>query len=478
MAAKFPRTSDQCRSDSLPRAVRLPIPLAAEIAVARAAGRLSRLARTGGGTTVPGKLLWKLHPTAVDQLAARLPLGSAVISATNGKTTTAAMTAEILRGRVRLAHNSSGANLVSGVASTLLDARGAELGLFEVDEAALPEVAERVQPRAVCLGNLFRDQLDRYGELEHVADGWRTAVLALPDGAALALNGDDPIVGDLARDRDDAVVFGVDDPSCARPSLQHAADSKYCVRCGTPYVYAAAYVGHLGDYRCPACRHGRPRLDVVAREIRLHGLEAVEFRLETPAGVHDVRLRVPGLYNVYNALGAAALAGTLGAALDDVAAGLERFSAAFGRFERIAVGDRRLLMLLIKNPAGANEVVRTIVDGGAPSLAVVALNDAIADGRDVSWIWDVDFEPLAAGLDRLIATGDRAAELALRFKYGGLPAEAIEVVPSLERALDRGLELTPAGGELVLLPTYTAMLALRNVVAERGFVRPYWERAA
>jgi UDP-N-acetylmuramyl tripeptide synthase len=452
--------------------------LAVEIALARAAGRLSRLAGTGGGTTVPGKLLWKIDPGAVDRLAARLPLGSALISATNGKTTTAAMTAEILRGRMRLAHNSSGANLVSGVASTLLDAPGAELGLFEVDEAALPEVVARVRPRAVCLGNLFRDQLDRYGELEHVAAGWRAAVRALSSGAALALNGDDPQVGELARDRADAVVFGVDDPSCARPSLQHAADSKYCVRCGTPYEYAAAYVGHLGDYRCPHCGHARPTLNVVARRIRVDGLDSVAFRLETPDGARDITLRVPGLYNVYNALAAASLAHTLGATLDEIVAGLERFKAAFGRFERIAVGDRRVLMLLIKNPAGANEAVRTIVDGGAPSHAVIALNDAIADGRDVSWIWDVDFEPLLPGLERLVATGDRAAELGLRFKYAGMDADAIEVVPSLQLALDRGLELTPAGGELVLLPTYTAMLALRKIVAERGFVRPYWERAA
>lgn len=476
MARKFPHPSDQCRSDSLRLVVRLSVPLAAEIALARAAGRLSRLAGTGGGTTVPGKLLWKLHPTAVDRLAERLALGSALISATNGKTTTAAMTAEILRGRVRLAHNSSGANLVSGVASTLLDARGAELGLFEVDEAALSEVAERVRPRAVCLGNLFRDQLDRYGELEHVAAGWRAAVEALPAAAALVLNGDDPVVADLARRG--TTLFGVDDPAAARPTLQHAADSKYCVRCGTPYAYAAVYVGHLGDYRCPACGHARPALDVVAREIHLLGLDAVAFRLQMPEGARDVRLRLPGLYNVYNALAAAALARALGATLDEIVSGLERFSAAFGRFERIAVGDRGLLMLLIKNPAGANEIVRTVVDGGAPSLAVVALNDAIADGRDVSWIWDVDFEPLLTGLDRLVATGDRAAELALRFKYGGMDPGAIEVIPSLEDALDRGLALTPVGGELVVLPTYTAMLALRKIVSERGFVRPYWERAA
>ncbi len=456
----------------------VPIPLVAEIAFARAAGRLSRLARTGGGTTVPGKVLWKLDPGAIDRLAARLPLGSAVISATNGKTTTAAIAAGILRERFRLAHNSSGANLVSGVASTLIDARAAELGLFEVDEAALPEVLLRVKPKAVCLGNLFRDQLDRYGELEHVAERWRSAVRALPSDAALAVNGDDPQVGALAQERPDALVFGVDDPSAARPSLQHAADSKYCVRCGAPYEYDAAYVGHLGDYRCPACDHSRPPLNVVAREIELNGLESVSFRLVTPSGTSFVRLHVPGLYNVYNALAAASLALNLGAQLDEIVAGIESFSAAFGRFERISVGDRGLLLLLIKNPAGANEAVRTIVDGGAPAVAVIALNDAIADGRDVSWIWDVDFEPLIPGLTRLVATGDRAAELALRFKYGGLEAGAIDVLPSLEAALDRGLELTPPGGELVVLPTYTAMLALRRIVGDRGFVRPYWESVA
>src|SRR5437764_7158572 len=201
------------------------VPLSVEIAGARVAARLSRLVGAGGGTTVPGKLLWKLDPGAIDRLAARLPLGSAVVSATNGKTTTAAMAASILGGRFKLAHNRAGANLVSGVASTLLDARAAELGLFEVDEAALPEILMRVKPKAVCLGNLFRDQLDRYGELEHVAEGWRSAVRSLPEDASLAVNGDDPQVGELARERPDALVFGVDEPSTARPSLQHAADS-------------------------------------------------------------------------------------------------------------------------------------------------------------------------------------------------------------------------------------------------------------
>jgi UDP-N-acetylmuramyl tripeptide synthase len=458
--------------------VRLSPALAAEAAAARAVAGLSRLAGAGGGTTLPGKLLWKLDPGAIDRLAAQLPAGAAAVSATNGKTTTTAMAAEILRPRYRLAHNAAGANLVSGVASTLLAARGAELGLFEVDEGALPEVLRRVRPRAVCLGNLFRDQLDRYGELELVAERWRAAVAELSGGARLVVNGDDPQLAAIAESREGAVAFGLDDPRVARPSLQHAADSKYCIRCGAPYEYATAYVGHLGDYRCPACGHARPPLDVVAREVELHGLERVAFELVTPEGTRAVELSLPGLYNVYNALAAASLARALGSSLDEIAAGLGRFTAAFGRFERIAVDDRQLLVLLIKNPAGANEAVRTLVDGGPPRVAVIALNDAIADGRDVSWIWDVDFEPLLAGLEQLVATGDRAAELALRFRYGGLDESAIEVEPSLDRALARGLELTPAGGELVVLPTYTAMLALQRLVAARGLARPYWERAA
>jgi len=437
------------------------------------------LVGTGGGTTVPGKLLWKLDPRAVDELARRLSLGSTLVSATNGKTTTAAMTAGILSRKLRLAHNSSGANLVSGVASTLLAARDAELGLFEVDEAALPEVARRLQPRAVCLGNLFRDQLDRYGELELVAERWRGAVQELPDNSALVVNGDDPQVGDLGRERDPGprTVFGVDDPRQANPTLQHAADSKWCIRCGTPYEYAAAYIGHLGDYRCPSCGHARPPLDVVAREIELEGIDRVSFDLITPDGSRRVRLGVPGLYNVYNALGAASLSRALGASLEEIQRGLEAFHAAFGRFERIGLDGKSLLVLLIKNPAGANEAIRTLLAGEAPSLVLAALNDGTADGKDVSWIWDVDFEPLLPALERLVATGDRAAELALRFKYAGFAEGAIEVVPPLEAALDRALELTPPGGELVALPTYTAMLALRDIVARRGFVRQYWEAA-
>jgi lipid II isoglutaminyl synthase (glutamine-hydrolysing) len=445
---------------------------------ARAVGRLSRATGRGGGTTLPGKLLWKLDPSAIDALAARLPAGVALVSGTNGKTTTTAMTARILGRDHRLAWNNSGANLASGIASTLLSAPDAELGVLEVDEFALPEIIRRVRPRALLLGNLFRDQLDRYGELEHIAERWRAAVVTLDEEAALVLAADDPLVASLGEGRTKVARFGIDDPRVARPSLQHAADSKYCLRCGRPYVYEAAYVGHLGDYRCANCGAARPPLDAVAREIRLEGLTGSSFELHTPAGSTRIELPLPGLYNVYNALAAASLTLTLGASVDEVRAGLAGFSAAFGRLERIEAGDRSVLMLLIKNPAGANEAIRTLVQETPPRTLLIALNDAIADGRDVSWIWDVDFEHLLERAERIVVSGDRAAELALRFLYGGFERERLEVVPELKVALDRALELVPAGSELVVLPTYTAMLALRAIAVERGLVRPYWERAS
>ena len=449
--------------------------LGVETAIARAAGRLSRLAGRGGGTTLPGKILTSIDSEAIGRLAARLPRGAALVSATNGKTTTSAMVAEILRPRVELVHNREGANLASGIASALMDAGDAELALLEVDEGAFPAIARQVRPQAVLLGNLFRDQLDRYGELELIAERWRAAVAGLAPSATVVVNVDDPLLAELARDRPGVLRFGVDDPSVARERLPHAADSKYCVRCGAPYLYEAAYVGHLGDYRCPNGDSARPPLDVTARSIELDGLERTRFELDAPQGSAQVTVELPGLYNVYNAVAASSLALVIGASLDDVTEGLARFRPAFGRFERFPAGDRSVLVLLIKNPAGANEAVRTLVAGGAPRITVVALNDEIADGRDVSWIWDVDFEPLAESLDRLVASGKRAEELALRFKYGGLDASRIEVVRDLDRALDRGLELVPPGGELAVLPTYTAMLALRDIAARRGLVRQYWE---
>ncbi|MEO9024165.1 MAG: MurT ligase domain-containing protein [Solirubrobacteraceae bacterium] len=450
-----------------------------KIAAARAVGGLARRAGRGGGTSLPGKVLMRLDAHAIERLAGRLPQGDAVVSATNGKTTTTAMAATILeQAGSTLVSNRAGANMAGGIASTLLGAAGrretisGELGLFEVDEFWLDRVVPQLRPRVMLLGNLFRDQLDRYGELDIIADRWAALVGTMPQ-TELALNADDPLIADLGRERAGVSYFGVEDPAMAMDEMQHASDSKHCRRCGAAYVYEAIYLGHLGRYRCPNCGQQRPVPTVAATDIELQGTRGARFKLHAPTGVLPVTLPLPGLYNVYNALGAATLCLGLGVPLEQVAAGLGAVSAAFGRAERISLGDHELSILLIKNPAGANEIIRTLaLESGELDLLGV-LNDGVADGRDISWVWDADFELLVGHVRRFTCAGTRAAELALRLKYAGVPADRLEVVPALPAALDSALA---AAGEqsLYALPTYTALLQLRQELSRRGHVDPYW----
>jgi UDP-N-acetylmuramyl tripeptide synthase len=437
-----------------------------------------------------------MEPRAIGRLARGLDRGSLVVSATNGKTTTSGMLAGILSEHgLRAVHNRAGANMPGGVATALLeqsrisasrnpgsarDGRPA-IGLFEVDEAWLNEVVDDLSPHTVLLGNLFRDQLDRYGELEKLADEWSELVAAREADTTFVLNADDPLVADAGRDADAntrrrITYFGLEDRAHALERIEHASDAKHCRRCGTAYRYSAAYLGHLGDYRCPHCGNARPQPQVYVRDVELHGMSGSRFTVASPAGDVRVALRLPGLYNVYNALGAAACALELGASLEEIRRGLESFAAAFGRAEEIAIGDRSLSILLVKNPAGANEVFRTLAaaDGAGLDMWIV-LNDRIADGRDISWIWDADFETLAPHVKRVVCSGTRAEELALRLKYAGIEPTHLEIVPQLERGLDLALAATDGNRPLYALPTYTALLELRDVLAARGHAPPFWE---
>jgi len=423
----------------------------------------------------------RLEPHAIAELSTRLERGAALVSATNGKTTTAAMVASILeRTGISLVHNRAGANMAGGIASTLLAATqpggriDGELGLFEVDEFWLDRVTPELRPRALLLCNLFRDQLDRYGELETIADRWAAVVASLPSEAKLVLNADDPLIADLGRGHGGVSYYGVEDDSVALPEMQHASDSKHCRRCGAAYTYETVYLGHLGRYRCPSCGQERPAPTVAAARIELLGTRAASFTLRTPNGNAAIELPLPGLYNVYNALGAAALSLRLGASLEDVAAGLKTVTAAFGRAERVTVADVELSILLVKNPAGANEILRTLTLEPGELDVLAILNDRTADGRDVSWVWDADFEILASRVRHITCAGTRAAELALRFKYAGVEAQRLRVVPSLPRALDEAVSETPSG-RLFALPTYTALLELRDELARRGYVAQFWQ---
>jgi UDP-N-acetylmuramyl tripeptide synthase len=360
----------------------------------------------------------------------------------------------------------------------MLEQTGSE-GLFELDEGWLPRVAPRLRPRLLVLGNLFRDQLDRYGELERLADEWAALVADLEGTSEFALNADDPLIADLGRDRElrprpGVTYFGIEDPSQALPELQHAHDAKHCRRCGAPYAYERAFVGHLGHYSCPDCHADRPDPDIAATEIELHGISGSLVKVRTPAGDLEIHLPLPGLYNVYNALAAVTAGLRSGVSLEQVRQGLEAMRAVFGRVETIEVSGKPVSILLIKNPAGANEVLRTLrlesSNGGIDLW--LALNDRIADGRDVSWIWDADFELLAGGVRRVICAGTRAPEMALRLKYAGWPKDSIEVIGPIESSLDVAVGAAP--DRLFALPTYTALLELRTLLAHRGLAGDFW----
>ncbi len=433
---------------------------------------------------MPGRVARAVEPRVLLLLARRLPCGTVVVAGTNGKTTTAHLLAHIMRtlGR-RPVHNRAGANLAAGIASALVehaDLRGrprGDLGIFEVDEATVPRVVPALAPRVAVFTNLFRDQLDRYGEIDYIAGLWRSTGDALSPDSVHVANADDPLVYDAVRGLPGTLVtFGIDDERHARPAIEHTAEARYCYRCGTPYEYAITYFGHMGRYHCPTCGMRRPALDLWARDLDLAGSDGSAFTIAARDGGGAVRVRtvLPGLYNVYNILAAAAAALRLGASLPQVGEALGSFTPAFGRAERVSVDGREVQMMLVKNPAGFNEVLRTVLSTGPLPAVLIAINDLTADGRDVSWLWDVDVEMLAGRTGRVVVTGLRAEDMAVRLQYAGIPAESIEVEHAYDRALRRALDLT-AGGRLFVLPTYTAMLALRDVLRQWGAVRGFWE---
>ena len=457
---------------------------------ARTARFASRTLKTGGGSTVPGVVALRVDPKVLTKLSRRLRLGSAAITGTNGKTTTTRMISKILQtAGVRAVNNSTGANLVTGVTaalisdSTLSGQPASEMGLFEVDEASVPKVAAEAELRILAVLNLFRDQLDRYGELAYTGKVVASAFSALPEDGAVVLNADDPLVASLGRSARNPIYYGVDEPALDTGRLQHIADSKDCPVCGTALTYDTVYMGHVGAYDCRNCPFGRPELRYRASRVRLDGARGTDFVLSTPMGKREVRVNLPGLYNVYNALAAAAVASEVGIGLEEIPRGIQDFGGAFGRVERVRAGDREAFLLLIKNPVGFNEILRTFVASGAGSARhiLIAINDNHADGRDVSWLWDVDFEMLADaraedrtnGMQPLMVSGIRAEDMAVRLKYADLPVGS--VIPDPGEAIKTALDAIPPHETLYVLPTYTAMLEIRKTLSELGYTHPFWE---
>jgi UDP-N-acetylmuramyl tripeptide synthase len=461
--------------------------LTTAVSAAKLASVGIRRAGRGGGTAAPGVIAGWIDPALLTKLTGRLERGTIVVAGTNGKTTTSRMIADILEADgARVVHNRSGSNLVRGVTAafagraSLSGDPGGDAGVIETDEAAFPEIVRLVKPRIILLNNLFRDQLDRYGELNAIATKWGAAVARLGAETTLVVNADDPSLAEITRDVvAPRITFGIASSRYQLDRLPHAADAAVCRRCGADLVYEALYVSHLGDWRCPRCTATRPALDVAGSKIELLGVESLRLTVAGAAGALELETGVPGLYNAYNVIAAAAVARAAGVPDETIAWARRNFKAAFGRIERVNLRGRTLTLALVKNPVGFNEVLRMLTSAteGLTVPTMIAINDLHADGRDVSWLWDVDFELLARGRAMLTTTGLRGADMANRLKYAGVPVERITALPAaLPAALDAFTASVPEGGIGYILPTYTAMLELRSALADLGAVDRFWEQ--
>ena len=458
---------------------------------------MSRALGRGGGTTLPGHVAGRIDPGLVTSLAAGLPNGCVLVTGTNGKTTTTRVLAAAARAAgLEVITNPEGSNMLSGVATSLLvhtnglgvlDVPASAIGIFEIDEGALPAAIETLSPRLVVITNLFRDQLDRYFEVDFVAKLWEKAMSGLPATSTVVLNADDPQVAHLGDEVEAKVVhFGLEDRQWARPALEHAADSRRCPKCSHDLLYDLSFYAHLGHYACKECGWRRPDPRFAAWKVQLNGVEGSEIQASTPSGERRIRLALPGLYNACNALAAAAAASCLGVDPDLVQEAAEGTVCAFGRFEKVSIGTKQAVLVLVKNPTGFNESLRLVLSDDGLRHLLFGLNDNGPDGRDVSWIWDVEFEQCRGRLAYLAISGQRAKDLALRLKYAGVCADyrgrpdASTIVPMLGedmvRTFFRAVEQTPEGETLYVLSSYTALWTLRRELVQRGYLAPFWRQ--
>ncbi len=450
--------------------------------LALVACRLSRLAIRllgRGGTDFPGRVALKLCPNLLGHLAKTVT--TVVVTGTNGKTTTSRMIEQsLIDAEISYFANKSGANLISGITaefamhSTVFGRCKYPYAVIESDEAAFKQVSRLVSPKAVVVTNVFRDQLDRYGEVTHTLNNIRIGLMGCPK-ATVCLNADDSLSASLAQELPNPVIFyGVDTP-IYKTRVEEMSDAPYCIHCKSEYVYDYVTYGHLGGYRCPKCGYHRPTPAVSVEKVLLSNAECSQILLCCDGKTYNATVNLPGGYNIYNACSAMAAGKALNLDPALVAKSLSSFSCGFGRMEKFDIDGKQLRMILIKNPAGCNQVLNFLTDQTDPFLFVVCLNDRAFDGRDVSWIWDVDFERIAqmgSQLSGVIVSGDRAEDMATRFKYAGIATDKLQIIKDYSKLCQACLAQDKP---VFIMPTYTAMLALRTTISKTYGFKNFWE---
>lgn len=430
------------------------------ILIPKAVYYLSRLFNLGNGGTWPGEIALKIKPDSLVYFLSNVKKGVILVAGTNGKTTTASLIRRILEQNTPekniIIHNESGANLLNGLVSAFIQNSfvtgeiNADYAVLEVDENTIPEAVRSCQLSVVrkdkkiiiILLNLFRDQLDRYGEVDAIAAKWQKTINSLAAGAVVLLNADDPQIAFLGKDPQCRVeYFGLNKKDKYLLIPEHATDSIFCPSCGNRLTYGGIYFSHLGIWDCDHCGFKRPNVNYI-----------------------EIKSPLPGLYNQYNLQAAYLASKALKIQKNLILDVIHRFKPAFGRMEEFDLKGKKIKLWLSKNPAGFNAVLRTISDF-RPKSMMIALNDRIPDGRDVSWIWDADFE-LIPDYSSAIISGDRAYDMALRIKYTGNNRH-MTVEPILKRAIDLALNQTETGKTLHILATYSAMLEVRKILTGR-----------
>ena len=433
-----------------------------------------------GGTAAPGLLASYIDSNSLKKLNSYVS-DVILVTGTNGKTTTSRIIGSALENfGLKYIHNREGSNLMRGVVGSLISktpifpSNEKPLALLEIDEATLPLVISQTSPKIIVINNLFRDQLDRYGEVDSIRKMWHETLKNLDDSTTLILNSDDPSVAHLAKgSRAKVIFFGLEDNKYTLAKLPHASDFTSCIVCGSELNYDTVYMSHLGKFKCPSCGEKRPKPDVYAEDITLEDESGFKAKIVTPEGNFNINTRLPGLYNVYNCLSAISVSLALNIPLQKIIKSLRSFEAVFGRTEILEVGKKRLYITLVKNPTGFNEIIRTMFNKNKKRYTFIAINDLIADGRDVSWLWDVDFELMQGKVAKAYISGIRAADMGLRFKYAGLKTNSLD--SNIEKALESAYADVPENETLFIFPTYTAMLEINKFLSKKGYAERFWE---
>jgi lipid II isoglutaminyl synthase (glutamine-hydrolysing) len=459
--------------------------LALAISAGKLAGASGRFLRIGGGTSLPGVIARRIDPNVLKEVVGASKAKKIVITGSNGKTTTARMTATIgnFSGK-RISHNRTGSNMLQGVTAVAVNFANvfgyldSDVLLFEVDEGTIPLAVPEISPDVVVITNIFRDQLDRYGELYSVARALDRMLEQLPETATVLLNGNDPQVANFGQNtKAQRLFFGLETTEVGTPVPESSADVIRCIHCQEDLMYEVAYMSHLGLYRCPNCGYTLPKLDFAATSIKLSpdGEGPTQAKIRTPQCEIELSIPLPGLHNVYNAT--AALGATMAAGFDvaKAPAAIASIRPAFGRLEKIQAGDQTIYLAFVKNPTSFNLMLRLIGQHAAEKHALMVMSNTVVDGEDFAWLWDVDLEEIADQLRDVVCAGGKAEELAMRLKYAEVPTEKIRVVHEREAALDAALKNAGPGGTLYIMASYTPTHELRRIMQKRGWVKHFWE---